>query len=161
MNRTPAAEQAKFRRMHEVLDRDIERIIAAIDNGGVAIQVHDEDKPFALTPALFAGLCTAKVLLAHAQYTQLGDEREGGWAMFRSRLQFTCSAVTDAHDSGQPTQFALWDGLHFAAVEAGKLDDETVLMDGRSGQARPTAGPAATTTAGPGTATPPAGDGDA
>lgn len=136
MNHTPSTEQAKFVRMHEVLDRDIEKIIGAIDNGGVAIQVHDPDRPITLTPALFAGLCTAKVLLAHAQYTEMGEEIEGGWAAFRSRLQFTCSAVTDAPDSGQVTQFALWDGLHHAAVEAGKLDDETVLMDGRSGPAR-------------------------
>lgn len=135
MNHTPAPEQAKFRRMHEILDRDIERIIAAVDNGGVAIQVHDPDRPVALTPGLFAGLCTAKVLLAHAQYTEMGEEVSGGWSAFRARLQFTCSAVTDAQDSGQVTQFALWDGLHFAAVEAGKIDNDTVLMDGRSGQA--------------------------
>ena len=128
MNHTSPAEQAKFHRMHEILDRDITRIIAAIDNGGVAIQVHDPGRAVALTPALFAGLCTARVLLAHTQYTELGYEREGGWAMFRARLQFTCSAVTDAHDSGQPTQFALWDGLHHAAVEAGKLDNDTVLL---------------------------------
>lgn len=136
MNHTPSAEQAKFVKMHKILDRDIEGIIAAIDNGGVAIQVHDEDKPFALIPALFAGLCTAKVLLAHAQYTEMGEEVEGGWAAFRARLQFTLGALTDAPDSGQVSQFGLWDGLHHAAVEAGKLDDETVLMDGRSGPVR-------------------------
>ena len=136
MNHTPTAEQAKFRRMHEVLDRDIEGIIAAIDNGGT-IQGASDGAPFTLTPGLFAGLCTAKTLLAHAQYTEMGEEIEGGWAAFRARLQFTLHAVTDAQDSGQPTQFSLWDGLHYAAVEAGKLDDETVLMDGRSAGVSP------------------------
>ena len=134
MNHTPTAEQAKFTRMHEILDRDIEGIVAAIDNGGT-VQAAADGAPFTLTPALFAGLCTAKVLLAHAQYTEMGEEVEGGWAAFRARLQFVNMAVTDAYDSGQPTQFGLWDGLHHAAVEAGKLDNDTVLMNGRSEQA--------------------------
>lgn len=135
MSHTPAAEQAKFVKMHKILDRDIEGIIAAIDNGG-SIQGASDGAPFTLTPALFAGLCTAKVLLAHAQYTELGEEVEGGWAAFRARLQFALGALTDAPDAGQASQFGLWDGLHRAAVTAGQLDDETVLMDGRSGPAR-------------------------
>ena len=121
---------AKFTLMHEALDKPLEQIIAAIDNGGVAIQVHDPERPFAFSPALFAGLCTAKVLLAHAQYTEMGELREGGWSLFRSRLQFAVGAMTDAPDAGEPTQWGVWDGLHFAAVQAGIIDGDTVLMDG-------------------------------
>lgn len=125
----------KFSRMHKILDRDIAQIIAAIDNGGAYVQA-DTGKPFGFAPSLLAGLCTAKTLLAHSQYTAMAEGREGGWAMFRARLQFAVGALTDAPDAGSPTQWAVWDGLHHAAVEAGKLDEETVLMDGRSGPAR-------------------------
>lgn len=120
---------AKFTRMHDVLDKPIEQIIAAIDGGGVGVK--PDGGAFGFTPALFAGLSAAKVLLAHAQYTEMGDDREGGWGLFRSRLQFAVGALTDAPDSGQPTQFGLWDGMHFAAVEAGRIDGEGVTAAGK------------------------------
>lgn len=119
-------DTAKFTRMHDFLDKPIEQMIAAVDNGGG--YTTPDGGPMGFTPALFAGLSAAKVLLAHAQYTEMGDEREGGWDSFKARLQFTCSAVTDAYDSGQPTQFGLWDGLHAAAVEAGRIDGEGVTI---------------------------------
>src|SRR5690348_4691116 len=124
-----STDTAKFTRMHEILDQPIERFIATIDNGGAT---KEDGAPYAFTPALFAGLSTAKVLLAHAQYTALGDDREGGWGLFRSRLQFALDALTGAQDTGQPTQFGLWDGMHFAAVEAGKIDNETVAPNGQT-----------------------------
>jgi hypothetical protein len=114
-------DSAKYTQMHDKLDGSIEQMIEAIDNAGTGF-----------TPAPFAGVCTAKVLLAHAQYTELGDERAGGWQLFRQRLQTAVQAVTRSYDSGQPTQFGLWDGLHFAAVEAGKIDGEQVAMNGET-----------------------------
>lgn len=119
MNHTPSPEQAKFTKMHDTLDKQIETIIGHLDNGT------------GITPALFAGISAAKVLLAHAQYTELGEEVPGGWQAFRTRLQATVSATVDAPDTGQPTQFGLFDGLHFAAVEAGKIDGELVGMQGK------------------------------
>lgn len=119
-----ATDTAKFTRMHEFLDTPIEQIIASVDAGGAGTLPAEA----AFSPALLAGLSAAKVLLAHAQYDEMGEEREGGWDSFRARLQFVVSAATDAEDAGTPSQFGLWDGLHAALVEAGRIDGNTVLL---------------------------------
>lgn len=120
-------ETPKFVKMHEALDEPIGQIIAAIDNGGRA-PADCEDGALNFSPALLAGLSAAKVLLAHAEYDALGNKRDGAWDSFRARLQFAVSAQTDAEDAGSPTRFGVWEGLHFASVEAGRIDGDDALL---------------------------------
>jgi hypothetical protein len=120
------SDTAKFTKMHDYLDKPLGSLITTIDQEG----------PFG-SPALFAGLCTAKVLLAHAQYDEMGGEREDAWKLFRTHLQRTVTAMTAQPDAGQVSQWGMWDGLHAAAVKAGQIDSEEVAKDGTPVQEAP------------------------
>lgn len=95
---------SKWARMEESLGRAIEPMNHRLGDGQVTI-------------GLLAGLS-----LARSWVTELQPGNQ--WEQFRARLRAALEALASAPDAGSATQFGVWDGVHFAACEAGRIDGE-------------------------------------